>query len=524
MRELKYPVGMATFSELITKGYAYVDKTAYIGRLLDQGKFIFMSRPRRFGKSLLLSTLESYFEGRRELFKGLAADSMDLDWTPSPVLHFDFNAENFSLEDGLELLLDGLLRDYERIYGKHTEDITPSRRFRVLIEAAYRQTGREVVILIDEYDKPLLDIEDNRVLFEKNQRILKSFFGNLKSMDRYIRFVFITGVARFRKVSIFSDLNNLDDISIVDEYADICGWSEQELIGTFRAGIQTLADKRKEDFETTLKKLRDYYDGYLFTEEGSRLYNPFSILKALKNKRIDPYWFVSGTPTFLARRIKNMRIFPQDINGQTCTRKELIAVGLNDRNPVPLMFQTGYLTIGRHVPDTDSYILRFPNQEVEEGFYEELLQEFLPDTSNPFSPFSFSLFRMDLLEGRPEGFMKRMGTLLKDLPYEDHNESTYRAVTFLLTVLSGTPALAERHGYKGRSDLEVFAGKNIYIFEFKYNKSVKDAMDQILSRDYAGRYALDPRTVYLIAANFNETKEDRHLSYEILQLSESEPE
>ena len=523
MRELKYPVGMATFSELITKGYAYVDKTAYIGRLLDQGKFIFMSRPRRFGKSLLLSTLESYFEGRRELFKGLAADSMDLDWTPSPVLHFDFNAENFSLEDGLEQLLDGYLWRMEEKYGKRNGEFTVSQRFKNVIEAAYCKTGREVAILIDEYDKPLLDIEDNRELFEKNQRILKSFFGNLKSMDRYIRFVFITGVARFSKVSIFSDLNNLDDISIVDEYADICGWSEQELIGTFRAGIQTLADKRKEDFETTLKELRDYYDGYLFTEEGSRLYNPFSILKALKNKRIDPYWFVSGTPTFLARRIKNMRIFPKDINGQTCTRDELLAVGLNDSNPIPLMFQTGYLTIGSQLGD-DMYLLRFPNKEVEKGFYLQLLPLYVPEVKDPFSPFSFSLFKMDLIEGRPEGFMKRMGTLLKDLPYEDHNESTYRAVTFLLTVLSGTPALAERHGYKGRSDLEVFAGKNIYIFEFKYNKSVEEAMDQILSRDYAGRYALDPRTVYLIAANFNETKEDRHLSYEILQLSESEPE
>ena len=517
MRELKYPVGMATFSELITKGYAYVDKTAYIGRLLDQGKFIFMSRPRRFGKSLLLSTLESYFEGRRELFKGLAADSMDLDWTPSPVLHFDFNAENFSLEDGLEQLLDGYLWRMEEKYGKRNGEFTVSQRFKNVIEAAYCKTGREVAILIDEYDKPLLDIEDNRELFEKNQRILKSFFGNLKSMDRDIRFVFITGVARFSKVSIFSDLNNLDDISIVDEYADICGWSEQELIGTFRAGIQTLADKRKEDFETTLKELRDYYDGYLFTEEGSRLYNPFSILKALKNKRIDPYWFVSGTPTFLARRIKNMRIFPKDINGQTCTRDELLAVGLNDSNPIPLMFQTGYLTIGSQLGD-DMYLLRFPNKEVEKGFYLQLLPLYVPEVKDPFSPFSFSLFKMDLIEGRPEGFMKRMGTLLKDLPYEDHNESTYRAETFLLTVLSGTPALAERHGYKVRSDLEVFAGKNIYIFEFKYNKSVEEAMDQILSRDYAGRYALDPRTVYLIAANFNETKEDRTLHYEIRQL------
>ncbi|MDE6510828.1 MAG: ATP-binding protein, partial [Muribaculaceae bacterium] len=324
--------------------------------------------------------------------------------------------------------------------------------------------------------------------------------------------------ARFNRISIFSDLNNLDDISLDDAYADICGWNEKELIDYFTPGIQALAEKRKEDFGTTLKELRDYYDGYLFSEEGSRLYNPYSILKALKKQRIDPYWFDSGTPTFLARRIKNMRIFPPDVNGKTCTRDELIAVGLNDRNPIPLMFQTGYLTIGSQLGD-DLYELRFPNREVEKGFYQQLLPLYIPDIKDSFSPFHFSLFRKDLMEGCPEEFMKRIATLLKGLPYDDNNESTYRAVTFLITVLSGTPAVAEHHGYKGRSDLEVFAGRNVYVFEFKYNKSVQEAMDQIRSRDYAGRYALDPRTVYLIAANYNENKEDRRLSYEIQQLT-----
>ena len=373
MSQLRYPVGMQTFSQIIEEGYAYVDKTAYIKQLLNQSKFIFLSRPRRFGKSLLLSTLEAYFEGRRELFKGLAADSMDLDWTPRHVLHFDFNAENYSLDDGLEHRLDTLLIGLENKYGQDSRFTTPSQRFSHLIEAAYRQTGREVVILIDEYDKPLLDIEENKDLYEKNQRILKSFFGNLKSMDRYIRFAFITGVARFSKVSIFSDLNNLNDISLVDDFADICGWTERELIENFRDGIEILAEKRKEDFDTTLGQLRDYYDGYLFTEEGSLLYNPYSILKALANKRIDPYWFDSGTPTFLARRIRNRGMFPPDLNGQTCTRDELIAVGLHDRNPIPLMFQTGYLTIAEYDPNSQLYELRFPNMEVEKGFYQQLL-------------------------------------------------------------------------------------------------------------------------------------------------------
>lgn len=514
MASLRYPIGIQTFSKIIKQGYAYVDKTQYIQPLLEQGQFIFLSRPRRFGKSLLLSTLEAYFDGQRELFKGLAADSMDLDWTPRPVLHFDFNAENFSLENGLELLLDTLLRSFEKIYGKGTNDVTPSQRFRYIIEEAYRATGQEVVILIDEYDKPLLDIEDNKALFEKNQRILKSFFGNLKSMDRYIHFAMITGVARFNKVSVFSDLNNLDDISLEDTFADICGWNEEELVEHFTPGIRALADKRKEDFDTTLKELRDYYDGYLFTEEGSRLYNPYSILKALKKMRIDPYWFDSGTPTFLARRIKNMRIFPPDINGQKCHRDELIAVGLNDRNPIPLMFQTGYLTIASLLGD-NMYELRFPNREVEKGFYQELLPLYVPEIKDPFSPFHFYMFRKDLIEGRAKEFMERLATLLKTLPYDDNNESTYRAVTFLLAVLSGTPSIAEPHSYRGRSDLEVFAGNNIYIFEFKYDKSIDEAMDQIYSRDYAGKYALDPRTVYLIGANYDSYGEKRGLKYRI---------
>ncbi|MDE6741890.1 MAG: ATP-binding protein [Muribaculaceae bacterium] len=518
MADLKYPIGMATFSELIEEGYAYVDKTAYIKPLVSQGKFIFLSRPRRFGKSLLLSTLEAYFEGRRELFKGLAADSMHLDWSPSPVLLFNLNTGKYDYPEGLENRLILHLEKYETRYGvspRMENDV--ALRFENLITNVYEKTGRKVVILVDEYDKPLLDIEENKDLFEKYQRTLKSFFGNFKSMDKYLRFVLITGVARFNKVSIFSDLNILDDISIADEFADICGWSEKELIDNFCQGIQSLAEKRGEDFSTTVKELRGYYDGYLFTEEGSRLYNPYSILKALKNKRIDPYWFDSGTPTFLARRIKNLRVFPPDVNGKMCTRDELIAVGLNDRNPIPLMFQTGYLTIGTLLGD-DIYELRFPNREVEKGFYQQLLPLYAPEVKDPFSPFNFTLFKRDLSEGHPNDFMQRIAILLKHLPYDDNNESTYRAVTFLLVVLSGTPALAEHHGYRGRSDLEVFAGENIYIFEFKYNESVHEAIEQINSRDYAGRYALDPRTIYLIAANYIESKADRGLKYEIQLL------
>ena len=519
MKQLRYPVGIQTFQKIIEGDYTYVDKTHLIANLVKGDQFIFLSRPRRFGKSLLLSTLHAYFDGRRELFKGLAIDSMDVAWTPRPVLHFDFNSGLYNQPDGLEELIDAHLKDYETLYEISVEpNRNISTRFRNLILGIHNKTGKKVVILVDEYDKPLLGIEENREQFEKNQALLKGFFSNLKSMDAYIQFAFITGVARFSKVSIFSDLNNLDDITMENAYSDICGWTETELVNNFHAGIEALAEEREEDFDTTLQRLRDFYDGYLFTPKGSRLYNPFSVLRALKAKEIDPYWFESGTPTFLVKRIRAWGIYPPDINGKMCTKKELTAVNMNDSNPIPLMFQTGYLTIGAYRKESSLYELRFPNREVEIGFYDDLLMEYIPRANDPGSAFSFPLFKIDLTEGRPEDFMKRLSVLLKDLPGEDHCESTYRAITYLLAVLCGTNTIAEHHGYKGRSDIEIATGNYIYVFEFKYNKSVAEAMDQIHARDYAGRYAMDSRTVYLIGANFLEKKDERGLVYEIVKL------
>ena len=515
MCNLRYPVGIQSFPDIIEEGYAYVDKTHYIKPLLQQGKFIFLSRPRRFGKSLMLSTLKAYFEGRRDLFKGLAAETMDLDWTPSPVFRFDLNAEDFSQENGLVSLLNRLLGEYEKEYGMTEVSDTLAGRFSQLIRRAFEVSGRKVVILVDEYDKPLQDIQEYEELFEKNLRLLKSFFGNLKSMDDYIRFSFITGVARFSKVSIFSDLNNLSDISMVNEYADICGWTETELIDNFHSGIKELAKEREEDFDTTLSEMRKFYDGYLFAPKGSRLYNPFSVLHALSDREIFAYWFVTGTPTFLARWVRDNYIQPWEINGLVSTKDDLTSVGFDNLNPVPLMFQTGYLTIKSYDRESQLYTLHLPNREVELGFYRLLLTVYDSRANQQGGPFDFARFKSDLAKGNIYDFMKRLQSMLKDLPGKDHNESTYRAVTFLLAGLCGTMPIAEHDGYKGRSDLEVATSRFIYLFEFKYNKSVKAAMDQIHERDYAGRFAMDRRKVFLIGANFVEKKDHRGLEYEI---------
>ncbi len=466
----------------------------------------------------MLSTLQAYFEGRRELFKGLAADAVDLDWTPFPVLRFDLNAEDYSKEDRLEQIIAWFLRYYEDKYGRNLEDVTISQRFKSLIRNAFTKTGRKVVILVDEYDKPLLDIQEFKDLLEKNLRTLKSFFGNLKSMDDYIRFAFITGVTRFNKVSIFSDLNNLDDISMEDAYSDICGWTEQELIDNFHVGIEEVAKYREETFNRTLQEMRDYYDGYLFSANGSRLYNPFSVLKALKTKEIDAYWFETGTPSFLARWVRENGMDPRDLNEVEATKKELISVGFDSMNPVPLMFQTGYLSIDSYDDESKIYTLHFPNHEVEVDFFDYLLPLYAADTNKIGSPFNFTKFKADLTKGRILDFMMRLQSLLKDLPGRDHNESTYRAITYLLAVLCGTSSIAEHDGYKGVSDLEVATRRFVYVFEFKYNKSVKEAMDQIRDRDYTGRFAMETRQVYLIGANFNEKKENRGLEFEIEKI------
>lgn len=513
MSQTRYPVGIQSFPKIIEGGYAYVDKTHLIAQLVKDGQYIFLSRPRRFGKSLLLSTLHAYFDGRRDLFKGLAIDSMDMDWEPRPVLHFDLNSEDYSAEHGLNSLLNRLLGEYEKEYGMTDIADTIPGRFAQLIKQAATSTGRKVVILVDEYDKPLLSIEENPELYEKNQTLLKAFFSNLKTMDSYIEFGMLTGVARFSRVSIFSDLNNLKDISMYDRYQEICGWTEEELTQNFKEGIESLAKRRRESSENTLDELRNFYDGYLFSEDGNRLYNPYSVLMALDSRKIKPYWFETGTPSFLAKRVKASGINPEDINGQSRSYDDLIAVGLGTSNIAALMFQTGYLTIASYDFRRNRYTLRFPNKEVEIGFAKYLLPLYAPSTEKKDGPFSISNFQDDLYDGDPESFMRRLETLVKDLPGEDHKESTYRAITYLLCLLSGTEAQSERHSYKGRSDLEVLTPDYIYVFEFKYNRSAEEAMTQIKDRDYAGRFALDNRKIYLIGANFAENRDERGLTW-----------
>lgn len=498
----KYPIGVQSFPEIINKGFIYVDKTRYISTLMKAGKYIFLSRPRRFGKSLLLSMLHSYFEGSRALFKGLEINSMDADWTPRPVIHIDLNPQDYFDEDALEKILDSVLRRYAGIYGIEESESSAPIRFAELIRAIHKKTGLQVIILVDEYDKPLLGIEDNPELFARNQSLLKGFFGVLKSMDSHIGFAMLTGVARFNKVSIFSDLNNIRDISIENDFADICGWTHEELESNFKTGITEMADQNGLSYEETAQKMKLYYDGYLFAASGSRLYNPFSVLRALAAKEFGKYWFQTGTPTFLVKRVKQAKILLPDLNNARSLKADLEATGPDDANPVPLLFQTGYLTIKHAVGER--YELQFPNREVETGFAEQLLPLYAPQMKDLNGEFSLWEFQDELTAGLPEAFMIRLQTMLKSFPYEQHNEKFYQNIVYLLFTLSGADSRVEEHSNKGRSDLVVRTSRFIYVFEFKYNGSASEAITQIHNRDYAGRFAEDSRTIFLIGANFSE--------------------
>lgn len=513
-KSIKYPIGIQSFPKIREEEYSYVDKTRYIIPLVRDGGYYFLSRPRRFGKSLTISTIHAYFDGRRDLFKGLEIESSDLNWESLPVLHFDFNSGLYNREGGLEERLAVTLKEYEDLYGvpQSSVQLNPASRLGILISEIYRKTGKKVVILVDEYDKPLLGVEDNKELFEENQSVLKGFFGNLKSYDRCIHLAFLTGVARFNKVSIFSDLNNLNDISLTNEYADICGWSEKELLANFKHGIEELAHKRNEDYNTTVEALREFYDGYLFSEEGSRLFNPFSVLLALSHKKIETYWFSTGTPTFLAKRVKEYGLGFADFNGVSRTYPELIAVDSFSSNPTALMFQAGYLTIAHYDEELQAYELRFPNREVEIGFAKQLLPLYAPEIADSNQALSVIDFKKDLVKGDPERFMERLAILLKNMPSGKNNENVYRNFVYMLCLVSGTEAQPERQSYMGRSDLEVMTRNYVYIFEFKYDGDANRALRQIYERDYKGRFAYDSRMVFLIGANFSDKGSERGLT------------
>ena len=530
-KERKLPVGIQSFEDIRTEGYLYVDKTAYIYELMHTGKPYFLSRPRRFGKSLLLSTMRAYFEGKRELFEGLAITELSQDdpeaFVERPVFYIDFNGENYSDTEGqtaheevsdarekslgnmgIEARLEGHLRRWEAIYGADTENKTLASRFEYLIRTACEQTGKKVVILADEYDKPLLESDPD--LDRHNRAVLKGFFSVLKSCDEFIKFIFITGVTKFSKVSIFSDINQLRDISLNERYADICGITEQEMQSVLSPEIEALAERRGLTYDECLEKLRKQYDGYHFSEESEGVYNPYSLLNAFADLKFGMYWFETGTPTFLINKLKETGYDPKDFTSGEITMapKDLLDYRADNPNPVPLFYQSGYLTITGYDERFGVYSLDYPNDEVRYGFLESLAPMMLHKEKEA-NPLDIRSFVMDIERGDTDSLRDRFTALYANLPYPESGdtektlERDFQNVAYITFMLLGQYVKAEVHNATGRADAIVETEDYVYLFEFKKDKSAEEALKQIEDKGYARPYYADGRTVIRIGVNFN---------------------
>ncbi len=501
---IKYPVGVQSFIKIREGNYLYVDKTADIYKLIENSGYYFLSRPRRFGKSLLLSTLEAYYLGRRDLFKGLALDSLTDDWEPHPVLHLDLNNKEYKDEKSLAEHLNTNLLLWEELYGDERKEGSPEERFAYIIRKAYEITGKKVVILVDEYDKPLLNTIHRPELADIYRSQLKAFYANLKTMDPYIEMAMLTGVARFSKVSIFSDLNNLRDISFVEQFSTICGITSEELDLYFKEGIEMLAAKLNMSYSEVRELIRLNYDGYHFNEECPDIYNPFSLVNCFANLKIMSYWIESGTPTYLVRLLEKDFLEFREISPSYIGRSELESAGLLSPNPLPAFYQSGYLTIKQYDRDLDQYTLDYPNKEVKQGFLRFLMEKYIPITSSARG-FAVTDFVVAVRDGEPQTFMRKMDSLVASVPYSEKgaSEAHFQNVIYLLFTLMGYFCQTEVRTSDGRIDLRVETDRYIYIFEFKIDSTAEAAMEQIREKNYWLADAESGKQIYLIAANFD---------------------
>lgn len=499
-----YPIGIQSFESLRKGGYCYVDKTRLVYQLVKTGKYYFLSRPRRFGKSLLLSTLEAYFKGQKELFAGLEIAGLEQDWQEYPVLHLDLNARRYENLSSLTAILNQHLEGWEAIYGQEKSDRAPEERFAYLIEKINRTTARNVVILIDEYDKPLLQSIGNESLQTDYRNTLKAFYGVLKSCDKYIQFALLTGVTKFSKVSIFSDLNNLNDISMDDRYATICGITEQELYSFFAEDIRSLGAMNNLDEIATRQQLKEFYDGYHFTPSSADLYNPFSVLNTFDRKRFGSYWFETGTPTFLVELLQQKHYNLYQLAHEEVTEDMLAGIDAMEDSPIPVLYQSGYLTLKDFDSRFGLYTLGFPNREVEEGFDRYLLPRYA-SIQNGSSAFQIRNFVQEVWRGDIDSFMLRLQSFFADTPYELARdlELHYQNVLFIVFKLLGFYVQVEYHTSRGRIDLVLQTEKYIYVMEFKLEGSAEEALAQIDEKQYALPFAADPRILYKVGVNFN---------------------
>ena len=503
MSEKIYPIGIQNFEKIRKEGYAYVDKTALIYRLVKKGSYYFLSRPRRFGKSLLISTLDAYFLGKKELFNGLAMEKLEKDWIRRPVLHLDLNIGKYDAPDSLDKILEEAISKWEVLYGTGVGESTLALRFKGIVERACQQSGQRVAILVDEYDKPLLQAIGNENLQREYRNTLKPFYGVLKTMDGCIQFAILTGVTKFGKVSVFSDLNNLIDISMDEPFISLCGLTEQEIHDNFEEDLHELAAAQKMTYEEVGAELKKYYDGYHFVENSEGIYNPFSVLNTFFKMKFGSYWFETGTPTYLVELLKRNHYDLERMATEE-TNSDVLNSIYGDEQPIPVIFQSGYLTIKGYDKRFGLYRLGFPNKEVEEGFI-NFLMPFYTRFNKIEAPFEIQKFVHEIETGQLDAFFNRLKSFLADTPYEliSEQERHYQNVLFIIFKLVGFYTEVEYHTSEGRVDLVLKTNDYIYIMEFKLNGSAEEALQQIHDKHYAQPFQSDKRKIFKIGVNFS---------------------
>lgn len=508
---MKYPIGMQTFDQIIERGFVYVDKTDLVYSLATEGKTYFLSRPRRFGKSLLLSTLRAYFEGKKELFAGLKIDAMEKDWHVHRVFHFDFNGVDFITPGALHMKIEGYLHEWEKEFGIRSEvDTNLGSRFNRILQAAAEQTGRGAVVLVDEYDKPLLDvIEEDPELLEQNRNLLKAFYSVFKQADASLRFVFLTGVTKFSQVSVFSGFNQPKDISMFEKYEALCGITEEELHTQFAEPIWEMAESEGCTEEEMRQRLKLHYDGYHFSRAMADIYNPFSVLNAFDSKDIRDYWFSSGTPTYLIRLMNHFHEGIDELTNKYYLPDEFINYKADIEYPLPMIYQSGYLTIKGYDKDSNLFLLDFPNNEVKSGFLAMVATNYL-QYKMPLESWMVKAV-LALKRGQLEEFRKMLTSFLSSIPYtmrrkesEPERERYFHYTFYLLLRLMGVyTVLTEKEQSEGRVDCIVETPQYVYIFEFKLDGTAAEALQQIDEKGYARPYEADSRQVMNVGVSFS---------------------
>ncbi len=503
---MKYPIGIQTFEEIITGGYQFVDKTDLVYKLVDEGKYYFLSRPRRFGKSLLTTTLEAYFKGKKDLFKGLAMEKLEKDWVEYPVFHIDFTGADYTDSNAVNNRMNIYLTAWEKEYGKNDDENSLGDRFYGVVSRAKQQTGKQVVILIDEYDKPLTDTIGLQEIQDKNRAALQGIYGIMKRADQYIRFAFLTGVTRYGKLGIFSAANNPKDISNNNKYNTICGISEEELHSYFDDEVQAFAEEQGVTKEQMYALLKKKYDGYHFSEKLVDVYNPFSLLNSLADRQMNNYWFATGTPTYLTSMLKRRSYDLSKFgSGIEATAETIASFGNGEENMIAALYQSGYLTI-KNYDGRRYYSLGFPNEEVEDGFIQCLMNEYSKQNDID-GDYNLRLLRDALEADDVQAFMSQIQLIMSQIPFESSEvkqiEANFRNMIYLMIRFSGFKVAVELPVLGGRIDVFFETDNRVYVIECKRNKSADEALSQIDMKKYASKVSSADKPIVKIGANFS---------------------